>query len=199
MNDLKKYISLNKNKVSNDINMPQYTISYKAKATNTKVGSLSYRIISALKEDSDIVLEVNSSLFSLPQADRESFALIFLSAVRNIDLDYSYRKTSSPSKSFFSQLFGKKEECSHEILVYIPDEVWKKEDFFNIIPKYGVRYYITKDNTDGKKVIEDMNKMLDEEKIEKFKFLIFDVAIFNQMGVISKSHSAESIKQLLGI
>lgn len=201
---LKKCIKFKKNKASRDLNMPQYTISYATKDAHTDSSNaslFSYKIISALKGSNGVVLEVNSSMFSISNSERDKIAFDFLKAIRYLGIDFSYHKVSSPSKSFVSLIRGKKEEETHEILAYIPDEVWKKQEFFDIIPKFGVRYYITKDNEedDGKKLIENMNNYLDEEKLEKFKLIIFDVVTFSQMGLISNSLSADEIRNLVNL
>jgi len=198
---LKKYIKFKANKVSNDTDLPQYSISYmtnNAKIDNKKI---SFELISALKEDSDIVLEINSSLFSFSQLSRENIALQFLEDIRHIGFDYLYRKVPSASRSFLSHLFGlgKKDDQAHEILVYIPDESWNKETLYNIIPTNGVKYYITKDNTQGRKVMDDLYQITDDEKLNAFKLVIFDVSSFGQMGIKSRSLTADDIKRLIGI
>ncbi|HHW48042.1 MAG TPA: hypothetical protein GXX14_05420 [Clostridiaceae bacterium] len=198
---LKKHIKFKVNKVSNDTDLPQYSVSYMSKSTKTDNRKTSFELISALKGDSDVVLEVNTSLFNVPQLPEDKFVAGFLEDIRRIGFDYLYRKVPASSKSFFSQLLGlgKKNAQAHEILVYIPDESWKKGELYNIIPAYGVKYYITKDNSQGRQAMDDIYLLTDDERLDTFKLIIFDISYFAQMGITSRSLTADDIKRLIGI
>jgi len=198
---LKKYIKFKVNKVSNNMDLPQYSVSYMSKNSKIDDRKTSFELISALKEASDVVVEVNAALFTLTQSSGDEIAIRFLEDIRRMGFDYLYRKVPAPSRSFLSQLFGlgKKNEQTHEILVYIPDESWKKETLYSIIPAYGVKYYITKDNTQGRKAMDDLNQLTDDEKLDAFKLIIFDVSCYGQMGISSRSLSADDIKRLIGM
>ncbi|MGI6086177.1 MAG: hypothetical protein ACOYIF_12225 [Acetivibrionales bacterium] len=182
-------------------NAPQFSLSYKPEGGESK-SDISYEILSALKKDRDVVIEINTSLIldakrSIPFSPEK-----FLSQIRNLNLVYSYRKSQRQGKpDFFSFLFGgKRDEDCHEIIFYVPDDVWKAEAIKKILPTFGVKYYI-KDNSgnDAHNVLDEMNRLTDKEKADYFSYVIFDVAEFNQMGISSNQYGSDDIKEALGI
>ncbi|MGI6776830.1 MAG: hypothetical protein ACOX7R_02015 [Acetivibrionales bacterium] len=183
------------------LDSPQFSLSYRAnnEAINSRA---SYEILSKLIGDNDVVIEVNSSLTNTTKTESEDRTFHFLSEVRNRALDYSYRKVpSSARQSFLSMIFGggKKNAEAHEIMAYIPEKVWKEETFLSVLPVYGARYYVMKSPEEGDKVINELCRMLDSEKIDYFKLIVFDVASFGQMGIVSNYLTADDIKGTLGI
>lgn len=196
-----KKIKFKVNKSDGGLNSPQFSISWKQPASEDDTKLSSYEILSALKGDNDILIEVNSSLFNAPVSERETCAMNFLESVRDLGLDYRYRKgTSQASQSFISQLFGfNKNVQSHEILAYIPDKIWRTEGFYRVLPTYGARYYITREPVESSKILDDMSRMLDSEKLDYFKLTVFDSSIFSYMGLSSKTMTADDIKQALGL
>jgi len=190
-------LKLIKNTNRNDINAPQYSLNYRQKkAFESKIG---YEIISLLKENNDIILEVDTSLFIQSKSSR--FILEdFLSEIRKLNLQYSYKKTQSQRHDLLSTLFGfKRTEDEHVITVYVPDSVWKDESFKKIIPDCGVRYYIMKGSDEARKVLDNMNLMTDKEKNSYFLYLIYDASDFCQMGISSSHYGYDDIKRILGI
>lgn len=196
-----KKIKLKQNKPDGSLVSPDFSISFKQSVSEKENRQNSYDILSVLKGNNDVVIEANSSLFNLPASQRESSAMDFLDTIRALGLDYRYRKTASSSApSFLSQLFGmNKNSSAHEILAYVPHSVWKTEDFCKAIPVFGARYYITDGPAESSKLLDDMSKMLDEEKRDFFKLIVFDASSFSYMGVYTKRLTYEDIKQLLRI
>jgi len=196
MKDLKLKVRENKNR--SGMNSPQFTISFNPSSSKDECKLDSYNLLSKLKGDNDLVLEVNSSLFNLPTSERESYATDILYALRDFDLDYRYRKVPSQSaQSFFAQLLGlNKNSFSHEILAYIPDKKWHSENFYSILPFYGARYFITKGPADGSKTLDNMSLMLDNEKFEYFRFSVFASSNLGYMG-ITGNITIDEIKALL--
>lgn len=183
------------------LNNPQFSISYWIKPGQPRE-TASYDMLSVLKGNNDVLMEVNSSLtFKLNNREKNSPDNI-LRDIRDLNLQYSYRKIHYPQRqNAFSFLMGgkKEEQEGAEILVYIPNEIWINQNFYKILPDYGVRYYIMKNSEDAQKVLDNMTKMTDNEKLEYFKLIIFHVASINQMGITSNFLNIENIKELLKI
>jgi hypothetical protein len=198
MKDLK--LRLKKNKNNGGANFPKFSISFNQSTSKDESKLNSYDILSKLKGDNDLVLEVNSSLFNMHSSERESYATDILYSIRDFDLEYRYRKVASQSSgSIISQLFGlKKDSFAHEILAYIPDKIWRLDNFYTILPSYGARYYITKGHADGSKTLDSLSLMLDEEKIDFFKFSVFDSCCLGYMG-ITGNITLDEIEVLLGL
>jgi len=195
-------IKLRENKSAGGLNDPRYMITYQSKSSGGENSKNSFEIISALKGSNDILLEFNSSLLMVTEGNRETCSTNFIKAIKAMNLIYKYRK-SAPlgKKSIISQLFSGGNKEAHELLVYIPNEVWEQEGFSSILPTGGLRYYITNGPSDGNKVLEDIftGQLMEDEKIDFFKLIIFDSSSFGQMGIVSNHLGFDEIKQLLGV
>ncbi len=179
--------------------VPQFSLLYNAEKGNLKT-NISYEILSLLKGDHDVVIEVDTSLIIQSKNVNKFLPEELLAEIRNRKLEYSYKKSPSQKQHFFSFLFGlNKNEDDHSITVYVPDIVWKDKALYDMLPNSGVRYYITKNSNDARKVLDDMNLMMDKEKINYFDYIVFDVTEFSQMGISSNYYKINDIKKVLGI
>ncbi|MGE5613550.1 MAG: hypothetical protein ACM3XR_04015 [Bacillota bacterium] len=187
-------------KNSNSLNSPRFVLSLgQAKSRELQISD-NYDALTKLIGTSDVVINVDSSLLSLPYFQRESNIMKFIDTIRALNLEYKYQKFDSQSKwSIFSALFGNTNKKEHEIYAYIPNEIWSKDEFKNEYPIYGARYFILKENSDGSKVLEDMQRMLDEEKLEYFRMIVFNAVVLNSMGICSKHLTLSELKNILGI
>lgn len=194
-------MKLTERKTENSLESPRFVLTFgQAKSLDLQTSD-NYDAITKLIETNDVVIDLDSSLLSLPYPKRESHVMKFLETIRQLNLEYKYQKYESPSKpSLFSMLFGgntnKKE---HEILAYIPNDIWVKGEFKNKFPIYGARYFVLKGSPDSTKSLDDMQKMLDEEKLEYFTMIIFNNAIINSMGIFTNHLDLPDLKRILGI
>lgn len=196
-------IKLKKNKNDSNLDSAQFSLSYKQHKTKADIKKQSYEIISALKGDNNLIIEMNSSLFSA-RVDKDSHVKKFVNSIRDLNLDYRYNKVPAKgSPSFLSKIFGGDDnEYAHEILAFVPHNIWSTEDFENIIPLCGIRYYITKRTAldiGGEELLNEMSRMMDSEKLNYFKFIIFDGGRLANMGINSDHLSINDIKQRLGL
>lgn len=183
-------------KTGNNVNpeAPQYSLSYKAK-DDIKAG---YEILSLLKGDESFVLEVSSSLILSPKINPQQYVEDFVKQVREMGLDYKIRQNTVQSRSFFSQFFGTNKTATQTtIFVYVSDQIWKDGLFEKILPLHGARYYITNNDTDGKEILEKLDQMLESEKRQYFKMIVYHAAILHQFGISSELLNEENIKGLL--
>lgn len=177
---------------------PQYTVTYKAKNEEAEAG---YYILSRLKADNDIVIELNSSMIFSANVNTEKLVMDFLEEIRSMNLEYSLRQSTVPQKpSIFSFLSGNtKNTVLYEILAYVPDRVWKEKFSKDNIPLHGARYFIPHESEDAKELIDKMGKMTDMEKRQYFKLVLFHAAMIGQMGIETTQLNDTEIKALLGI
>ena len=182
----------------NDINSPQYSLIYSHKRRpQLKIG---YEIISLLKENNDIILEIDTSLIVQTKSSNKFNYEDFISDIKKMNLQYSYKKSQAQRHDLLLTLFGfKRNEDVHIITVYVPDNVWKDEAFKKIIPDCGIRYYIMKGSDEARKVLDDMNMMTDREKNNYFLYVIYDASDFYQMGISSNYYGYDDIKRILEI
>jgi hypothetical protein len=194
-------IKVKENKSERTLSKPQFTLSLQQTNSLEQQLENSYEALSKLIEASDVIIDLNSSLTNLPIPKREPYAFKFLDSVKALGLEYKYSATASNSSpSFLSGLFGgNKNIQEHHVLVYVPHEIWVMKDFEKLLPLYGARYFILKENSDGLKALEDLQKMLDSEKLGYFKLIIFSVITFNSMGIFSKYLNLSEIKKILEI
>jgi hypothetical protein len=193
-----KFIDLTGNK---NPDAPQYSISYRVKSQPDI--KQSYEIISHLKENNDVIIELNSSLSSLTRNRNNDYWSDFLNNIRELGLSYNYRKVPSATKpSILEFIFSRGKTSNneaHEIITYVPDDVWKVNSFINILPPYGAKYYVVKEPEDGSSLINALTQMTDDEKARYFRIIIFDVPAFGNMGINSNYLKASDIKSMLGI
>jgi len=197
---MEKKWKLSELKTDNSLDSPRFVLSLgQAKSRDLQV-SENYDALTKLIGTSDVVINLDTSLLSLPHSQRESHVFKFLEVIRALNLEYKYQKYESRSKrSILSFIFGNTNKKEHEILAYIPNEIWAKGEFKNEFPIYGARYYVLKENPDGPKLLEDMQKMLDAEKLEYFKMVIFDSVVMNSMGIFTKHLTLTHLKEMVGI
>lgn len=159
-----------------------------------------YDAITRLVGNDDVVLGLDTTLMNLPGSRRESYFLQCLEAVRKLGLEYRcFESNSDSDQSLLSFLFKKKSAKKQEMLAYIPNEIWKQDEFKQSLPLYGARYYITKDNSDGIQALEKIFKMIDAEKMDYFKMIAFGSAFINSIGICSKYQTLPGLKELFGI
>lgn len=85
------------------------------------------------------------------------------------------------------------------MVAFIPYEVWSNAKVKSIIPFHGARYSVLKEKSDGSDVLDNLQKMLDNEKLDYFKLIAFDNMSLNSMGIYTNHHSLSDIKTILGI
>lgn len=195
-------IKIRENKDANGINSARFYISYSGKGNSDAHRKKSFEIISKLKGDREMFIELKSSLLSMDIYKREKCATDFLKSVKDLGLNFRSRKVpSKESMSFLAKLFtmGAAPKDSYEIISHIPSSTWNDYSFKEIIPYYGVFYYICKESPDAVKLMEDLfnGQVLDEEKLDLFEFFIYDCIDFGQMGVFTNGLDISGIEQLL--
>ena len=193
-------IKARENKSGGTFDNPRFTLTLgHTKLVEQQINN-SYETLSKLIGNSDIVIVLDTSLMNLSSTKREPLALEFLENIRALGVAYKCTKTaSSPNTSLLSGFMGKKETQGFEIMAYIPHEIWVRDDFKKVLPFYGARYLVAKEKTEGSKLLDDMQKMLDTEKLDYFKLIIFSAIFFNSMGISAKYLTLSDIKNILGI
>lgn len=203
MNLKSNEIKLRKNKRDSKLSSAQFSLTYKQQKSKSEMKKQIYDIISTLKGKNDVLIEMNSSLFSV-RNEKNAYVKKFINSIRKLDLDYRYSKVPAKNnQSILSNFLGKEDnEHAHEILTFVPHDIWTTETFQKIIPLCGIRYYITKDTVekiDGEELLNKMSRMMDSEKLDYFKFTVFDGGQLGNMGINSNHLSLNDIKQLLNL
>ena len=89
------------NRAKANSGVPQYTLSYNAE--NRKSDSnISYEILSLLKEENDIVIEIDTALILQSKRSKKFIPENFISEIKNMNLEYSYKKSQTQKQDFFS-------------------------------------------------------------------------------------------------
>lgn len=196
--DLKKIkVKENKNKTKNS---PDYLISYDCTGSDEKVKQESYKIISALIKNKDIILEIKTELLSLTRQNREDYVLNFLNDIKTLGLNYRYKKLPpSASKGIFSFDFLIKPIDNHEIITYVPNEIWNNPQFAEKLPIFSIKYNILKEKLDINIVLDQINNghITGDELFTIFDLAVFDCSRLGQMGIFTKSKKLEDIKTML--
>lgn len=199
-----KKITVKENKSKGSLEMARFFVSYGRTDSEEEKRRNSYEMISLLKKENDLIMEVNTALLTFPQVNqREDYIFTLNRAIKELSLDFRYRKASaSGSGNFFGDLFSfGKNKVAHELLIYVPDKVWRDENFAAILPIYGARYYICPNRPEREKLLDEIfnGQIMDDEKLDLFNPTIFDCSDFAQMGVFTKTMSLQELKNLLGV
>jgi hypothetical protein len=195
-----KQMVLSENKATR----PRYSLSYRRGGMDKPSKKLSYDIISCLVRDRDLLLEINSSLFiDLSPNEKEKIFEGLVVGLRDLNIDYRYSQHTSPKKR---KILGvsislSQMDTEHQLLIYVPNYVWLKDEFWEFLPDYGVTYNVLSRNTDGMKLLEDIHsgRFMDKEIQEHYEATIFDYFSFGQMGIdtkLSKGELEECINDL---
>src|SRR5690554_1495315 len=159
-------VKIKQNNHKANLDSAQYTLTFKSKDKEAN-----YRILSALVQEDDLLIEIDSSWFS--NNKKEIYFKEILQYIRTNDLDYNYNKiTNNDIQSIFGNLYNKN-TVVHKTIFYLPNNIWKSESFRSIIPINGARYYILNKNND-EKILKYMGKMMDNEILDYFKLIVYD-------------------------
>lgn len=188
--------------IKKTLDLPHYTVAYLTSGTLQNKKEESQRILSRLINERPFILEIKYQFLCLLENEREIVLSQFLNEIDKTGLKYKHKKTLVDKKNimnlfWFSEKTKKIEAL--EIMAFVPAEVWKKSDFYNKIPVYGVRYYIPFENQISEETFDNLfyGNLSEEEILSKFEYIVFDSCLMGQMGINSGKRSLDEVKQLL--
>lgn len=183
-----------------DFSSAHFSLDYKkASKKYEQDENINIDLLSRLIGDADLIIELNTSLMTMNNNKKETELVeTFISEIRNHSIDYNYRKIpyNNSNRGFMSLFTGKTE--AHQVFAYIPNKIWQSPSFQQILPEEGLRYYITGNKKDNN-LLNEIQRMMDSEKLASFKIIIFDNKILKCMGINSTKVSVNDIRELLGI
>jgi len=181
---------------NNNSSAPQFSLTYSVKKTlSIEAG---YDILSRLKGDNDLIVEVSGSII-LGNASPNKVTSDFLRNTRSLNLEFEAKQKEIPSRfSIFGiPLLNQKTEVIDEIFAYIPNEAWNK--FMSFMPVHGARYYITPKPENPKELIRKTIRMTERERAENFDLTVYHAASLCQFGLWSAIYGEDDLKKILGI
>jgi len=181
---------------NNNSSAPQFSLTYSVKKTlSIEAG---YDILSRLKGDNDLIVEVSGSII-LGNASPNKVTSDFLRNTRGLNLEFEAKQKEIPSRfSIFGiPLLNQKTEVIDEIFAYIPNEAWNK--FMSFMPVHGARYYITPKPENPKELIGKTIRMTERERAENFDLTVYHAASLCQFGLWSAIYGEDDLKKILGI
>jgi hypothetical protein len=189
---------IREHKINPSIDSPRFTIEIDlAKSQNHQIQN-NNELLTKLIGISDVVISLDSTLLNLPYKQRKLLIQKFLENIREMNLDYKCMKvTGRSSQSFISVLFGAKNTQEEEILVYIPNNIWTDNTIQKSLLYHGARYFVIKNASTASAVLEDMQKMQDDEKLEYFKLIIFNCMSVGSTGIFSKYLSLSELEDIV--
>lgn len=184
---------------------PRYSLLYRRKGLDQTSKKLSYDIISRFVKDRDLLVEIDSSLFSGSTSDaKEKVFAELIAKLRDWNIDYKYSKHSSPEerKIFGLSISRSQTSIRHVLLIYIPNRFWLQEGFWELLPQQEVIYHVLNQGTNGPELIDAIyaGRLLDEEILKHYEITIFDYYSFGQMGIdtdLSKGELEGCLKGLM--
>jgi len=171
-----------------------FSVSYSARKIDNSISS--HEIISALKAEDNFIIEINSSLLSLSVNDKRNFLLQFIDLLETKGIEFRKKKTLENAKlSFLSIRIDSKKIEGYELFAYIPNEIWKDQEFSKSIPKNGVRYYLLKACSENN--LDAFVNLEEDEKLEQCRMVIFDNILLGSMGINTSILKKDDIIELL--
>lgn len=172
----------------------QLSLSYTTKKLDNSQAS--YEIISSLKADDNIIIEVTSALLNLNENETKVLESQLIDSFEEIGLDYRKKKISVNAKrTLFSIVMEGKKRAGFELLAYIPNDIWCSDEFKKIIPNIGVRYYLPKADTEIN--LDSFTNLEEEERSELCRMVIFDHIILGSMGINTSIYNKNDITEIL--
>jgi len=196
-------LKLTEFKKSPDLSSAHYSLDYsKAMKKYRQEDNINLQILSILIGDADVIMEFNSSLLFSTGNKRRKEELVnnFISTLKNHDINYRYRKLpyrSSP-RGLFSFLMSQTNDVLHEVFAYIPNKLWNSSPFQQIVPEEGLRFYVIREKK-NENLLDDIQNMMDSEKLESFDLIIFDNKNLATMGLNSIRLNSNDLRELLKI
>lgn len=172
----------------------KFAISYSAK--NIDNSQISYEIISSLKAENDIIIEINSSFFKLSESESKMFLSRLIEELNDYEVLYKKRKISVHTRRTMFSISLKSEIIEgFELLAIIPDVIWSNEWFRRIIPNMGVRYYLLISIKDV--VLDEFIDLEENERTSQCNLVIFDYILSGSMGINTCRMKKEDIQALI--
>jgi hypothetical protein len=193
-------IRIKENKSGGTLSIPRYTLSVEQKGTNEEIRHANYEVLTKLVGDSDVIVDLDSSLLNIPISKREDYAREFMENVKQLGVEYKRYKVAASSKpSLLSFVLPGRHDEAMDILTYVPNEVWRKDSFEKIFPVNGVRCHILKSKADADEILDRLHHMFDDEKLDLIKASVFCAICFNSMGITTEQMDLPDLKAILGI
>lgn len=195
-----KTIKIKETKTEDSLESARYYLSYKQSNKVEEARTFSYKLLSLLKGSSDVVMEINTSLF-FSSGTNSDFIQFYIEYAKKLGLDYRYRKIqASGNKSIFSRLLSQgKNQDAHELIIHVPAGIWEMEGFCDYINTNGTRYYFTGAEKASGNLLDEMGRMTDTDKLNFFKLIVFDFCSLGNMGINSKILKLDDLKKLLNL
>lgn len=180
----------------------KFSLLYSRNKPGAENRELSFQILSLLKQEQNVILEIDSSLFLIARP-QESEVLIeaFIEDLRQLGIQFRRQTFQSNQTRGLSGLFGiSKSTTVHQVFALIDNETWGNNEFKSRLPGNGLRYHICNGMVDVQKLFEDFSsgRLTEAEKKTSFIMNIYDCIEFGQMGIKTDLSKME-LKELLGI
>lgn len=190
--------------IENKGSRPRYSLLYRRKGLDRTTKKLSYDIISRFVKDRDLLVELDSSLFSGVSSDAiEKVFAELVAKLRDLNIDYRYSKCSSPEerKIFGLSISRAQTSIRHILLIHVPNRFWVQDEFWGLLPQQGVTYHVLNQETNGSELLNAIyaGRLLDEEIRKHYETTIFDYYSFGQMGIDTDLSKGELEGYLKGL
>ena len=190
---------LRRNSWDGSLSSPQYQISYDKRGKPEHNLAISRSLRQKLLGSCSVVVELDSNLLAIPEPEREAAALAFRSGLETRGLEFRHRASPPTGRSSLVAKLLKSSGDAHQILVLVDPATLADLAFESLLPPLGVRYYCLPPADTGIGLLDDLfqGKLLHRHILERFDWIIFDVASMGQMGIISQRQTYETLQALL--
>ncbi len=178
----------------NTSGISSFSITYSGKKMDNS--DVSYEIITALKAETDMFIELNSSLLNMDAYEKKNLAAQFVEGLQHFGIEHRNKKViDDASRKILSITLESKKIEGFEIYALIPKETWSEPEIRKLIPKAGVRYYLPLEGTESN--LAAFIELSEEEKLELCRMVVFDHILLTSMGITTVHLAKNDISELI--
>jgi hypothetical protein len=193
-------IKVKEQKCDETLESPRFSVALPQTGSDEAQFSSNYEALTRLIGDNDFVISFSSTLINMSGKMRELCITDFVASIRSLGLEYRVNRIAGSDRyTILGISLGKKASEEQEILAYVPHDIWESDEFKKVLPLYGARFFITPKCEDVSKLLDDMQRMLDREKLDRFDVILFSNIYLNSIGIFTKHQTLDEINKILDI
>lgn len=185
MGDIKVKLSELKNEAV------KYSLAYSPRKMKAELAG--FKIISALKAETDIVFEIDSEQIAVDFEKNMARIDELCDYLKQENIQYRTKKVwiNRRKKILSFPVEGKQVE-SMDFIAFIPGDLWDQTELYKYIPPIGTSYYFISRESEFN--IDEFNALSKPERNEISEMTVFDHPLFESMGIKTSRLSLDDIK-----
>lgn len=190
-------IKIKENKPTSDPLSPRFSLTFPMPDAKSVVGQ---EILTRVKGSADMLIELNANLMYAKNVDLTSSFDEFLELMRALLIPVHENVVQTTRTTGLFDFITKTKRNTRLVYAIVTDAQWQDERVRNALPLSGVKYYVMRDpaDADAEKVFSRMYMISDEQKLDVFEFILFDMSDIGQIGLNTRHLTLQELQQRIG-